>query len=256
MEPAAQTLNLGRVPDRKDAALLVVAKDAQGGDVEVQRCGRPDLQLHPGNRDCTKDVAVREREDAAVGGGSERDKVYCPRIDLCRCLAAGTAVLVKLPTWARFVDRLRCDSLVLSVIDLAKQRRQLRVRGARDLGRTRCALKRARVHGVEVNLLETVTQRRCLLFTMGCKRKVGVAGVAAVEAPFGLAVAGEIDLDGAQAGLPIISGLPERRDRLALSMTAPARTRWPGRMHTNPTVAWPPCSFIASLTADRTRWAA
>jgi hypothetical protein len=154
------------------------------------------------------------------------------------------------------VDRLRCDSLVLPIVDLAKKRRPLRVGEARDLGRAGCALKRARVHGVEMDLREAVTQRRCLLLTMESERQVGAAGVAAVEAPIGLAVAGEIDLDGAQAGLPIISGLPERSDRLALSMTAPARTRWPGRMHTNPTVARPPCSFIASLTADRTRLAA
>jgi hypothetical protein len=37
-------------------------------------------------------------------------------------------------------------------------------------------------------------------------------------------MADEVDLE-RQAGLPIISGLPERRDRLALSITAPALTR-------------------------------
>jgi hypothetical protein len=35
---------------------------------------------------------------------------------------------------------------------------------------------------------------------------------------------GEVE-DDRQAGLPIISGRPERSDRLALSITAPARTR-------------------------------
>jgi hypothetical protein len=49
-------------------------------------------------------------------------------------------------------------------------------------------------------------------------------------------MSGEVDLE-RQAGLPIISGLPERSDRLALSMTAPALTRWPGRMQTSPTAA-------------------
>jgi hypothetical protein len=49
-------------------------------------------------------------------------------------------------------------------------------------------------------------------------------------------MAREIDLD-AQAGLPIISGRPERNERLALSMTAPARTRWPGLTQTKPTAA-------------------
>jgi hypothetical protein len=54
--------------------------------------------------------------------------------------------------------------------------------------------------------------------------KVGASGVAAVERPLGLAMPGEVDLE-RQAGLPIISGLPERNERLALSMTAPALTR-------------------------------
>ena len=44
------------------------------------------------------------------------------------------------------------------------------------------------------------------------------------KTPLCLAVPGEIDLE-RQAGLPIISGRPERSERLALSMTAPARTR-------------------------------
>jgi hypothetical protein len=76
---------------------------------------------------------------------------------------------------------------------------------------------------------------RRLLFTMGGERQIGAARVAAVQCPLGLAMPGEVDLEG-QAGLPIISGLPERSERLALSMTAPALTRWPGRMQTSPTM--------------------
>src|SRR4029077_10709278 len=89
----------------------------------------------------------------------------------------------------------------------------------------------------------------------GEQREIGAAGVLAGAAPFGLAMAGEIDVE-RQGGLPIISGRPERSDRLALSMTAPARTRWPGRMQTRPTAAVPPMALSASLTAERTRLAA
>src|SRR5260370_13187012 len=68
-------------------------------------------------------------------------------------------------------------------------------------------------------------------------------------------MASEIDVEG-QAGLPIISGRPERSERLALSMTAPARTRWPGRMQTSPTAAWPPVHLRALLSAETTRLSA
>jgi hypothetical protein len=92
-----------------------------------------------------------------------------------------------------------------------------------------------------MNLLEAALQARGLVFTVRREWQVGGACVAAVEAPFGLTVTGEVNLQPArlcgQAGLPIISGLPERKDRLALSITAPARTRWPGRTQTSPTVA-------------------
>jgi hypothetical protein len=64
---------------------------------------------------------------------------------------------------------------------------------------------------------------RFVFATLG-EGKVGASGVAAGQAPCRLAVAGEIELE-AQAGLPIISGRPDRRERLALSITAPARTR-------------------------------
>jgi hypothetical protein len=90
-----------------------------------------------------------------------------------------------------------------------------------------------------MNLFEAAPQARGLLLALRRQREVGLACMPPVEAPFGFAVAGEVDLD-AQAGLPIISGRPERNERLALSITAPARTRWPGRTQTRPTEAWPP----------------
>jgi hypothetical protein len=63
------------------------------------------------------------------------------------------------------------------------------------------------------------------VFAVWGEGDVGVSGVPAGGAPLGLAVAGKVDLYGAQAGFPIISGRPERSERLALSITAPARTR-------------------------------
>jgi hypothetical protein len=105
-----------------------------------------------------------------------------------------------------------------------------------DLGGARRSLERTRINNVKIDAGESRAERRRLFFAVRCQGKVGAAGVTAVERPLRLAVSGEVDLEG-QAGLPIISGLPERSDRLALSMTAPARTRWPGRMQTSPTAA-------------------
>jgi hypothetical protein len=95
---------------------------------------------------------------------------------------------------------------------------------AREVRRSCRALHRARVHGVEVDAVELSTKVPCVLLAARRERQVGDACVAPRTTPLGLAVAGEIELE-AQAGLPIISGRPERRDRLALSITAPARTR-------------------------------
>ena len=128
------------------------------------------------------------------------------------------------------------DPFVLAVIELAKQWRLAQVGEAGDLGGAQGALERARENGVEGQAAQSRTQGPGLSFALGGEGKVGDACVLAGEAPFGLAVPGEIDVE-RQAGLPIISGRPERSERLALSMTAPARTRWPGRMHTSPTAA-------------------
>jgi hypothetical protein len=87
-----------------------------------------------------------------------------------------------------------------------------------------------------VHLLEWSFQTRRLRLAIRGQRQIGLTRVPAAEAPFGFAVTGEVNLD-AQAGLPIISGRPERSERLALSITAPARTRWPGLTQTRPTEA-------------------
>src|SRR4029077_1748819 len=118
-------------------------------------------------------------------------------------------VLVKLPARTGFVDRRGGQSLVRAVLDLAKQRRELRVGKSRDLGCVPGTLQRARVNGIEAELGEAVAQRCSLLLAVSCERQVGASSVAAVEAPLGLAMTGEIDFE-AQAGLPIISGLPDR----------------------------------------------
>jgi hypothetical protein len=128
------------------------------------------------------------------------------------------------------------DSLVLAVVDLSEKRRDLSLREARDLGRAPRAAQGTRVHDVELETGQPGAKRCGVLFALSCERQVGAAGVAAADGPLGFAVAGEVDLD-RQAGLPIISGRPERSERLALSITAPARTRCPGRMQTSPTTA-------------------
>lgn len=71
---------------------------------------------------------------------------------------------------------------------------------------------------------ESAAEVSRVFFAASRERQVRGACVPAGDAPLGLAVTSEVDVLG-QAGLPIISGLPERSDRLALSITAPARTR-------------------------------
>ena len=107
---------------------------------------------------------------------------------------------------------------------------------ARELGCANRTLEWAREDRIEGDGGKASTQCPCLAFAVRGEGKVCAARVSAVEAPFRLAVAGEVDVE-RQAGLPIISGRPDRSERLALSMTAPARTRCPGRMHTSPTTA-------------------
>ena len=107
---------------------------------------------------------------------------------------------------------------------------------ASDVGGARRTLERTRIDSVKTSAREPGAERGRLFFAVSRQGKVRATGVTAVERPLRLAMSGEVDLE-RQAGLPIISGLPERNERLALSMTAPALTRWPGRMQTSPTAA-------------------
>ena len=107
---------------------------------------------------------------------------------------------------------------------------------ASDVGGARRALERTRIDNVKIDAREPGAERCRLFFAVPRQGKVGATSVTAIESPLRLAMSGEVDLE-RQAGLPIISGLPERNERLALSMTAPALTRWPGRIHTSPTAA-------------------
>src|SRR5579859_5883148 len=146
-------------------------------------------------------------------------------------------------------------ALVVAVVELAQQGCDARIGEARDRGCTARAFHGAGVDGVKVDAGQPLSKRGGLCLAGRCQGKVGAAGMAAGAAPLGLAVAGEVDGD-RQAGLPIISGRPDRSERLALSITAPARTRWPGRTQTRPTAARPPAPLSASLTAASTRVAA
>ena len=198
--------------------------------------GRFDVQTHPGDGDRAKKVAVRERKDSAVDRRCEGDEVHRSRVDLRWSLASRAPIFVQLPTRLNFVNRPGGHAFVLAVVDLAQHSSQLWEGEAGELGSPSRALKWAGEHRVEIHRLEAPLQGRRLLLTVRGQREIGVACVSPALAPLRLAVAREVDLE-AQAGLPIISGLPERNERLALSITAPARTRWPGRTQTKPTVA-------------------
>lgn len=183
-----------------------------------------DVELEPRNCDGAKDVPVRESENISVRDQSQLEKLFGTVVDLCRSLAAWTAVVVDLPTRTCGVNVGAGESFVHAVIELAQEVSHPRVRKAGDRGRAQSPLHRARVNRGEVDAGKTRTQGGCPLFAARGEGKVCASCMPAVEAPLGLAVTGEIDRD-CQAGLPSISGRPERSERLALSMTAPARTR-------------------------------
>jgi hypothetical protein len=193
-------------------------------------------------------VAVRESEHGASGGDGHIDKVQSPLVYVGRRFAAGTPVSVDLPIRALLMDLGARQAFVVAVVELFQERGDRRVGEACDPGGAASADERAGVDGGKAEARQARPQRGSLLLAAGSERKVGASGMAAVEAPLGLAMAGEIEGD-VQAGLPIISGRPERRERLALSITAPARTRWPGRTQTRPTAARPPAPLRPSLTA-------
>src|SRR4029077_2915661 len=103
-----------------------------------------------------------------------------------------------------------------------------RVWKAGDLGGAPGPLKWAGKDSVEGQSAKPRAQPAGLGFALGGQWDIGDACVLAGEAPFRLAVPSEVDVE-RQAGLPIISGRPERSERLPPSMTGPARTRRPGR---------------------------
>lgn len=216
--------------------VVVLPKPAQRGDVELEVCGSCDFEARPGNRRGAQDVTVGKREHATVDRSTQPDEFESSGVDLRGSLAPRASVFEELPLGVPFGDRLGGDAFVLAVIHLAQKRRQARIGIARKLGGAHGTLKRAGEDCVEAQAAQAPAQRPRLGLADWREGEVGAARVAAVAAPLRLAVPGEIDFE-RQAGLPIISGRPERSERLALSMTAPARTRWPGRMHTRPTAA-------------------
>jgi hypothetical protein len=179
---------------------------------------------------------VGKGEDAATHLFAEANEFLGPGIDLRGRLAAGAAIPEQLPAGIPRVNLLAGHPFVLAIVELAEERRLARIGKSSDHRRLDRALERAGENTIEFNPGQARSQGPSFGFAVGGERQVGAAGVAAVERPLGLAVTGEIEVE-SQAGLPIISGRPERSERLALSMTAPARTRWPGRMHTSPTAA-------------------
>src|SRR5437868_7045115 len=246
------------VPQHRNA--IPVALIGTGGRLQcddgMQAGGDPELRADPCDCDGAEDVAVRERHEPRVRvPGHKLDELPRSFVDLLRRLAAGTAVLVDLPAGIRFVDLPGAQALIATVVDLLEQRRDARLVETGELGRTPGALHGTGVHGVELDAGEPAPKRSGFGFTSGGEWEIGGAGVLTRTTPIRFAVAGEVELE-RQAGLPIISGRPERSDRLALSMTAPARTRCPGRTQTRPTAAWAPWAWSASFTATRTRLAA
>jgi hypothetical protein len=204
--------------------IRVVAKPAEGGDVELEAGGGSDVQPEPGHRYGAEDVAVGKSEHAPVDGLAEAQELCCARVDLCRGLPARTAVAIELPAGAFLPNLFGREAFVVAVIEFAQEWRHAWVREPRELGCACRALQRAGEDRVKREAAEPWAKRPRLVCAFGRQRKIGPACVAADAAPLGLAVAGEVEVE-RQAGLPIISGRPERRERLALSITAPARTR-------------------------------
>src|SRR5207245_1056824 len=230
-------LELGRVPHGEEATVLVVVPQAaQGGDVELQSGSDGDLQAEPGCADGPQDVAVGKGDDPTACGLAQADEFKGALVDLRRGFSSRAAVPVELPARPLGVDFLGGDALVLTVVELAQKRGQPRMLEAGDLGGVNRALQRAGEDRIEGHSAQARLQGSSLGFALWRQWQIRAACVLATERPFRLAVTDEVDVE-RQAGLPIISGRPERRDRLALSMTAPARTRWPGRMQTRPTAA-------------------
>lgn len=165
-----------------------------------------------------------EREHRSAARRRELDERARALVNLRGRLTAGAAVAVEVPARAALLDLRAREALVRAVVELFQERSDGRVREAGDLSRLERALQRAAVDAVRSDRLELRLQVDRVLQAARGQRQVGAAGVLTAEAPLGLAVTDEVDGE-RQAGFPSISGRPERSDRLALSMTAPARTR-------------------------------
>src|SRR5713226_7926451 len=170
----------GSVPHRHQAAMVgVLTEPAQGGDVELQaRCGG-DVQAQPGHSDGAQDVAVRKRKQSTVEGFAQRDEIAGAGVDLSGRLPARRAVPVDLPAGMLVVNLCGGDAFVLAVINLAQERRELRIREPRDLSCTHGALKWAREHGVEAKSAQPGPQRARFVLALGQERDIGAACVLA-----------------------------------------------------------------------------
>src|SRR5256886_4885895 len=241
-----------RIPQGDDTTTVGVANDVEGGNIQLQPGRDSDLGVDPPHRDRTQDVAMGKRDEPRVCVPSrEGDELLRPRVNLLWGLASRRAVFVQLPVRIRFMDLFGGQSFVTAIVHFLQQRRDLQILKAGELGGAPGALHRARVNSVELDATEPLTQGPGLVLAAWGEGQIGGAGVPPRETPLRLAVAGEVDLE-RQAGLPIISGRPERSDRLALSMTAPPRTRRPGRTQTSPTAPWAPRGLTAPFTAAPT----
>lgn len=239
--------------------MIAVPQDVEGRHIELESRRDREISLDPGGCNGAEDVAVRERDHppALSRGGHQVDEFLSSGRDQGGRFASRRTVSIELPLRIRATNFCARQSFVLAVIDLPEQRRDMRIVEARKLRGAQRTLHGTRKHGIEADHAELDAKGLRPLFSALGERKVSAAGVASRKAPFSFAVPCEVELERRrQAGLPIISGRPVFRERLALSITAPARTRCPGRTHTRPTAACPPWGLSDSLTADSTRFAA
>jgi hypothetical protein len=149
--------------------VLVATQGAEGRHVEVERCRGPDVELHPRDRDRTQEVTVRKRKDSAVDCGclrGERKEVPRPPTNLLGRFSTRAPVFIELPAWMQLLNLLCCLALVLAVIDLPKQGRQLRLGETRDLCSSPGSLEWTRIHRIEMDFPQAVLQRCRLLLTV------------------------------------------------------------------------------------------
>src|SRR4029077_13141858 len=115
------------VPHRELPSAVVAHELAQGGHVQQQSGSRRDVEVHPGDRDGPDDVAVRKREHVAFALECEGDELTRARIGGGGGLASWAAVTKEVPAGMRLVDLGASQALVLAVVELLKEGRDLRV---------------------------------------------------------------------------------------------------------------------------------